>query len=39
MPHRPIGISGMAGYLPRYRVQLSNWCRWTGDSWDKVRAW
>lgn len=38
MPQRPIGISGIAGYLPRYRVQLADWCRWTGDSWDKVRA-
>jgi hydroxymethylglutaryl-CoA synthase len=33
-----IGISGFAAYLPRYRVRLADWCRWTGDSWDKVRA-
>ncbi len=33
-----IGISGFAGYLPRYRVALADWCRWTGDSWDKVRT-
>jgi len=32
-----IGISGFAAYLPRYRVRLADWCRWTGDSWDKVR--
>ncbi|MFU8815058.1 MAG: hypothetical protein ACNA7W_06915 [Pseudomonadales bacterium] len=32
-----IGISGFACYLPRYRVRLDDWCRWTGDSWDKVR--
>ncbi|MEQ8486136.1 MAG: hydroxymethylglutaryl-CoA synthase [Pseudomonadales bacterium] len=38
MPAPIIGISGMAGYLPRYRVHLADWCRWTGDSWDKVRA-
>jgi hydroxymethylglutaryl-CoA synthase len=38
MPHSPIGISGIAGYLPRYRVQLCDWCRWTGDSWDKIRS-
>ncbi len=33
-----IGISGFASYIPRYRVNLSDWCRWTGDNWDKVRA-
>ena len=33
-----IGISGFAGYVPRYRVRLSDWCNWTDDSWDKVRA-
>ncbi len=38
MMHRPVGISGFAAYLPRYRVQLEDWCEWTGDSWDKVRT-
>ncbi len=33
-----IGISGFACYLPRYRVALRDWCRWSGDSWDKVRS-
>jgi hydroxymethylglutaryl-CoA synthase len=33
-----IGISGFAGYIPRYRVQLRDWCQWTGDNWEKVRA-
>jgi hydroxymethylglutaryl-CoA synthase len=33
-----IGISGFASYIPRYRVRLSDWCAWTGDSWDKVRS-
>lgn len=33
-----IGISGFASYLPRYRVKLADWCKWTGDNWDKVRA-
>lgn len=33
-----IGISGFASYLPRYRVPLHDWCRWSGDSWDKVRS-
>ena len=38
MVETEIGISGFASYLPRYRVRLDDWCRWTGDSWDKVRA-
>ncbi|HEX7037158.1 MAG TPA: hydroxymethylglutaryl-CoA synthase [Pseudomonadales bacterium] len=38
MVHPHIGISGFASYLPRYRVALGDWCRWTGDSWDKVRT-
>jgi hydroxymethylglutaryl-CoA synthase len=33
-----VGISGLAAYLPRYRVDLEAWCRWTGDSWEKVSA-
>jgi hydroxymethylglutaryl-CoA synthase len=33
-----IGISGLASYIPRYRVRLQDWCAWTGDSWDKVRT-
>ncbi|MEM1229229.1 MAG: hydroxymethylglutaryl-CoA synthase [Pseudomonadota bacterium] len=33
-----IGISGFASYLPRHRVSLEDWCRWTGDSWDKIRS-
>ncbi len=32
-----IGISGFAAYVPRYRVPLDDWCRWTGDTWDKIR--
>ena len=33
-----IGISGFVGYIPRYRVRLEDWCQWTGDNWEKVRA-
>jgi hydroxymethylglutaryl-CoA synthase len=32
------GISGFAAYLPEHRVQLEDWCRWTGDQWSKVDA-
>jgi hydroxymethylglutaryl-CoA synthase len=33
-----IGVSGLALYVPRYRVQLEDWCRWTDSSWGKVQA-
>src|SRR5262245_60645386 len=33
-----VGISGLTTYLPRFRVSLEDWCRWTGDSWEKVSA-
>lgn len=28
----------MAVYLPPYRVDLREWCGWTGTSWDKVQS-
>lgn len=31
-----IGISGLAAYIPRLRVQLEDWCEWTGNSWPKI---
>lgn len=33
-----IGISGLAAYMPHHRVQLQDWCDWTGNSWDKISA-
>ena len=33
-----IGISGFAAYLPPYTVRLADWCNWTGDAWEKVKA-
>lgn len=33
-----VGISGFAVYLPPYRVDLRQWCEWTGTSWEKVRS-
>jgi hydroxymethylglutaryl-CoA synthase len=33
-----IGISGFASYLPPHRVQLAQWCKWTGDQFDKIRT-
>ncbi|MEJ2298957.1 MAG: hypothetical protein P8X94_10745 [Woeseiaceae bacterium] len=34
---RPIGISGLAGYVPPYRVWLEDWCHWTDNQWPKIR--
>jgi hydroxymethylglutaryl-CoA synthase len=30
------GLSGIAVYLPPYRVDLQSWCEWTGADWDKI---
>ncbi|HEX5786730.1 MAG TPA: hypothetical protein VFY03_01015 [Woeseiaceae bacterium] len=34
---KPIGISGLAAYIPPYRVWLEDWCDWTGNQWPKIR--
>ncbi|HNP63548.1 MAG TPA: hypothetical protein PKH39_06390 [Woeseiaceae bacterium] len=34
---RPIGISGLAAYVPPYRVWLEDWCNWTDNQWPKIR--
>ncbi|MBT8083558.1 MAG: hydroxymethylglutaryl-CoA synthase [Gammaproteobacteria bacterium] len=34
---RPIGISGLAAYIPPYRVWLEDWCDWTDSQWPKIR--
>lgn len=31
------GISGLSVYVPPYRVNLENWCEWTGQPWGKIR--
>ncbi|HEX7341946.1 MAG TPA: hydroxymethylglutaryl-CoA synthase [Rhodanobacteraceae bacterium] len=33
-----VGISAMAVYLPPYRVDLGQWCEWTGNDAAKTRA-
>jgi len=33
----PIGISGLAAYVPPYKVWLEDWCDWTDNQWPKVR--
>ncbi|HJP37543.1 MAG: hydroxymethylglutaryl-CoA synthase [Gammaproteobacteria bacterium] len=30
------GLSGIALYLPPYRVDLQRWCEWTGADWNKI---
>ena len=32
-----IGLSGLAAYVPPFRVWLEDWCEWTGEQWPKVR--
>ncbi len=32
-----IGISGLAAYMPPYRVWLEDWCEWTDSPWPKIR--
>ena len=32
-----IGISGLAAYVPPYRVWLEDWCEWTGGHWPKLQ--
>lgn len=32
------GVSGLAVYAPPCRVNLQQWCDWTGNSWDKVSS-
>lgn len=34
---KPIGISGLAAYVPPYRVWLEDWCDWSGNQWPKIR--
>ncbi len=35
--NKSIGISGLAGYIPPYRVWLEDWCDWTDNQWPKIR--
>jgi hydroxymethylglutaryl-CoA synthase len=34
----PVGISGLAAYVPPYRVCLEEWSEWTGNNPEKIRA-
>lgn len=37
MKTKTIGISGLAAYVPPFRVWLDDWCAWTGNHWPKIR--
>jgi len=37
MDKKKIGISGLAAYIPPFRVWLEDWCDWTGNQWPKIR--
>lgn len=37
MSRKTIGISGLAVYVPPFRVWLNDWCEWTGNHWPKIR--
>jgi hydroxymethylglutaryl-CoA synthase len=32
------GVSAMSLYVPPFRVNLKDWCDWTGNSWEKISA-
>jgi hydroxymethylglutaryl-CoA synthase len=36
--HLAVGVSGMAVFTPPAKVELKEWCDWTGNSWDKVSS-
>jgi hydroxymethylglutaryl-CoA synthase len=36
MSKNTIGLSGLSLYLPPYRVDLEQWCDWTGAEWGKI---
>lgn len=33
-----LGLSGLAVYVPPYRIDLQKWCQWRQQDWDKTRA-
>ena len=38
MNREQFGISGISVFVPPYRVNLQDWCGWTGNAWDKISA-
>ncbi|MEK6805186.1 MAG: hydroxymethylglutaryl-CoA synthase [Pseudomonadota bacterium] len=38
MSQQDFGISGLSVFVPPYRVQLQDWCQWTGGDWAKISA-
>ena len=38
MSQQQVGISGLALYVPPYRVNLEDWCDWTDANYGKIQA-
>jgi hydroxymethylglutaryl-CoA synthase len=38
MTKTPIGISGIAVHVPPFRVDLEEWCAWSGADWNKIKS-
>jgi hydroxymethylglutaryl-CoA synthase len=38
MTNTPIGISGIAVHVPPFRVDLEEWCAWSGADWNKIKS-
>ena len=38
MSNTPIGISGIAVHVPPFRINLQDWCEWTGADWSKISS-
>ena len=38
MTNTPIGISGIAVHVPPFRVDLEDWCAWSGADWNKIKS-
>ena len=35
--HGAIGLSGLAVYVPPFKVELEDWCEWTNSPWGKIK--
>jgi hydroxymethylglutaryl-CoA synthase len=38
LPDPMPGVSAMSLYVPPFRVNLQQWCEWTGNDWGKINA-
>mgnify|MGYP001199289905 CR=1 FL=1 len=33
-----VGISGFSSHIPPYKIDLSDWCKWRANDWNKIRT-